>query len=289
MFGIISSQKGFIAGLDADAFKFVNQCRTQGSQLTIAEQTYIKFIVDSLKGNNTSYNPLALNIWNDVPAIWPYVGRSQNTHVLNLKDPRDDDSAFRLSFEGSFTHDANGVTPNTTAVRALTHLFPALLPDYFNDNSFCGFFYNRTDVIPDFQPTQVDIGSTDLADSGIPRNGFVLKRSDSFGFASLNRFPDWVVFGNLGSAGGYKGTWLYQKRASNYREIVQNNDLFITDTSAPTSALTTGQMTFFSRGDAQGSTRPASLHGFSSGLSNDKRTALINIINQAQVILGRNV
>jgi len=286
--GIIASQKGYISGLDPDAVKFVNACRGAGVRLTVAEQQYIQFLVASLKGNDTSYNPSALNIWDDIPAIWPYVGRSKATHALNLKDPRDADDAFRLDFLFyDFIHDANGVTPPSTTGFARTFLIPSSHPSFFNSNSFCGFFYNRQDVVPDNQPTQIEVGSSLAGDAGIPENGFCMKRIENFGFAALNRFPEWLLFFNYGTT-GYKGTWLWQKNAANYREIVKDNTILNASDAETTFNVTDGQMILFNRMDEDSiSTKPMSLHGFSRGLSIAKRTALINIINQAQAVLGR--
>jgi len=52
------------------------------------------------------------NIWTKMKAIYPFVGGTASTHKWNLKDPQDTDAAFRLVFNGGWTHDANGVQGN---------------------------------------------------------------------------------------------------------------------------------------------------------------------------------
>ena len=47
-------------------------------------------------------------------ALYPFVGGTATSHKFNLKDPRDLDAAFRLQFNGGWTHNSNGVTPNGT-------------------------------------------------------------------------------------------------------------------------------------------------------------------------------
>ena len=54
------------------------------------------------------------NIWSKMKAIYPMVGGTASTHKFNLKDPRDLDAAFRLVFNGGWTHSANGAQPNGT-------------------------------------------------------------------------------------------------------------------------------------------------------------------------------
>jgi hypothetical protein len=45
-------------------------------------------------------------------AIYPFVGGTASTHKWNLKDPRDLDAAFRLVFNGGWTHSSNGAQGN---------------------------------------------------------------------------------------------------------------------------------------------------------------------------------
>lgn len=62
------------------------------------------------------------NIWTKMKAIYPIVGGTDNTHKWNLKDPRDLNEAFRLTFGGGITHDANGMTSNGVNGFADTYL-----------------------------------------------------------------------------------------------------------------------------------------------------------------------
>jgi hypothetical protein len=62
------------------------------------------------------------NIWTKMKAIYPLVGGTDNTHKWNLKNPTDSDPAFRLTFNGGITHDANGITSNGVNGYAETYL-----------------------------------------------------------------------------------------------------------------------------------------------------------------------
>lgn len=54
----------------------------------------------------------AAGVWTKLKAAYPFVGGTAAAHKWNLKDPRDLDAAFRLTFGGGWTHDANGAQPN---------------------------------------------------------------------------------------------------------------------------------------------------------------------------------
>lgn len=66
-------------------------------------------------------------ILNKFKAIWPFVGGSDFAHKFNLMNAVDTDGAFRLTFSGGWTHDANGVLPNGTDAYANTHLDPSIV------------------------------------------------------------------------------------------------------------------------------------------------------------------
>lgn len=70
-------------------------------------------IVDSVQINAINTLVLSLkekNIWNKMQAIYPFVGGTASTHKLNLKDPRDLNTAFRITYSGTQLHDHRGVT-----------------------------------------------------------------------------------------------------------------------------------------------------------------------------------
>ncbi len=47
--------------------------------------------------------------WDDLVAVYPFVGSTADTHKYNLKDPRDLDAAGRITWVGSLTHTYDGV------------------------------------------------------------------------------------------------------------------------------------------------------------------------------------
>jgi hypothetical protein len=91
----------FGAAFDPDAQAFITAAGITDNTQKIAINT----LVLDMKG---------FGIWTKMKAIYPFVGGTASTHKWNLKDPRDLDAAFRLVFNGGWTHSANGALPNGT-------------------------------------------------------------------------------------------------------------------------------------------------------------------------------
>lgn len=101
---------------DSDANAFVTAAGLTG---TTQIQAVNKLVTD-LKG---------YGLWGKMKAIYPFVGGTASSHKFNLKDPRDVDGAFRLVFNGTWTHTTGGATsgfgsnattyfvPETNAIR----------------------------------------------------------------------------------------------------------------------------------------------------------------------------
>ena len=98
-------------GVDADAQAFI----TAASITDSTQQSAINTLVTDLKG---------YGVWTKMSAIYPFVGGTASTHKFNLKDPQDTDAAFRLVFNGGWTHSSNGAQPNGTNGYADTKLIP---------------------------------------------------------------------------------------------------------------------------------------------------------------------
>jgi hypothetical protein len=85
--------------IDPDAQAFINAAAITNP----TQQNAINALVIGLK---------AQGLWTKMRAIYPFVGGTASTHKFNLKDPRDLNAAFRLVFNGGWTHSNNGVQGN---------------------------------------------------------------------------------------------------------------------------------------------------------------------------------
>jgi hypothetical protein len=116
-------------GVDADAQAFLDAAGiTDGTQVAA-----IDTLVKDLK---------AAGIWSKLKAVYPFIGGTASTHKWNLKDPRDLDAAFRLTFSGGWTHSANGALGNGSNTYANTYITPT---SNLTENSTAVSIYCRTD------------------------------------------------------------------------------------------------------------------------------------------------
>lgn len=116
---------------DADSAAFLAAAGITDATITSAICT----LVTSMKANGT---------WAKMQAIYPMVGGTATTHRFNLKNPANTDAAFRLAFNGGWTHSANGALPNGTNAYADTFLNPSTGLS-LNSHSFG--IYSRTNDI----------------------------------------------------------------------------------------------------------------------------------------------
>ena len=105
----LSRQVGVPIVSDSDAQAFINAADITN----LTQANAINNLVIGLKADG---------LWTKMQAIYPFVGGTASTNKYNLKDPRDLDAAFRLVFNGGWTHSNNGSTPNGTNGFANTFL-----------------------------------------------------------------------------------------------------------------------------------------------------------------------
>ena len=120
-----------IVGFDADAQAFI----TAAAITNPTQQAAIDALVKGMKADG---------VWTKMKAVYPFVGGTASTHKWNLKDPRDLDAAFRLVFNGGWTHSANGATPNGTNGFADTKLIPSAVLTSANNHAS---YYSRTQYL----------------------------------------------------------------------------------------------------------------------------------------------
>jgi len=129
------------AGFDADALAFC----TAAGLLDGAAPVAVNALVHALK---------ASGVWPLLRAVYPMTGGTARAHALNLKDPRDADSAFRLQFVNDSQHTARGVEWNGTNSYANTFLVPA---QHLDPASHHLAYYAATESDPN--SVRVEIGS----------------------------------------------------------------------------------------------------------------------------------
>ncbi len=167
-------------------------------------------ITDMMISN--AINELVINAktngwWDKCSAIYPMVGGTAGTHKYNLKNPQDTDGAFRLSFNGGWTHSANGAIPDgISGTYADTHLNASTVLS--QDDTHISF-YSRTNSTG----AKVDIG---LENSPFTSGLLMYVRlSDSF-YAYVNDTTGGVI-SNTNSQGHYICSRLSSGTVDGYR------------------------------------------------------------------------
>jgi len=173
-----------IVGLttDPDAQAFI----TAAAITDPTQQAAIDNLVKGLKSDN---------IWTKMKAIYPFVGGTASTHKWNLKDPRDLDAAFRLVFNGGWTHSSNGATPNGTNGYADTKLVPLSVLSSANNMSFG--YYSRT--IGGAAETRMSMGAFD----GGSDSSLIIRWNNGFSYNNLNETLYTALYTNADTHGFY--------------------------------------------------------------------------------------
>ena len=113
---------------DSDAQAFV----TAAGITNCTQKQAIDTLVIGLKADS---------LWTSLRAVYPFVGGTATTHKFNLKNPADTDVAFRMTFTGGVTHNANGVTFNGTTGYSDTKF---AIEDFASNTNLSYGFYNRS-------------------------------------------------------------------------------------------------------------------------------------------------
>jgi predicted alpha/beta hydrolase family esterase len=82
-------------------------------------------ITDQVQANAVNNFVIGLKadgLWTKMKAIYPMVGGTAASHKFNLKNPLDTDAAYRLVFNGGWTHSSTGALPNGSNAYADTKL-----------------------------------------------------------------------------------------------------------------------------------------------------------------------
>lgn len=106
---MIINPYAFGVAYDPDAQAFFTASGLTGA----TNLTAINNLVVALKG---------FGIWTKMKAIYPFIGGTAALHKWNLKNPLDTNAAFRLVFNGGWTHSSTGALPNGTNGYADTFL-----------------------------------------------------------------------------------------------------------------------------------------------------------------------
>jgi hypothetical protein len=195
---------GVVPSIDPDAQAFLTAAAITDPTITSAIDT----LVVQLKADG---------IWTKMKALYPFVGGTATTHKYNLKDPLDTNAAFRLVFNGGWTHSANGALPNGTNGYADTFLNPSIS---LAQNSTHLSYYSRTNAL---NTTQLEMGVFPIP-AGIGSSCFGISSS----FAPIGHFRNRVSTSTAST--GYiptdtRGLFVSNRTISTQQKVYKNGVL----------------------------------------------------------------
>ena len=227
----------------------------------------------------------ANNIWNSMSALYPFVGGTATQHKFNLKNPLNTDAAFRLVFNGGWTHSSDGALPNGTNAYADTKLNPlSVLTLYSNHISY----YSRTN-----NNSGVDFDMGVGTNLGYMSNSLFIRRSsntagyDSGNVISTNR----ISFSNANSLGFYNGSIT----ANNSRKYYKNGVSQISNTTILTQDNSNANIFIGAYNEYNGSgasyygTKQCAFASIGAGLTDTDATNFYTAVQTFQTTLGRQV
>ena len=254
---------GVATSYDPDAQAFITASGISGTEATATNQ-----LVIDLK---------SANIWTKFKAIYPFVGNTASSQKYNLKDARDLDAAYRLTFTGGFTFSSTGALPNGVNAYASTFLIPATS---LSANSSHVSIYNRT------------VGSGTINDWGTSGGGLAFAAAISLsGSAYLdcyNSSTNRIVITNASATGFYVGS----RTSSTSLKLFKNGtQLGTTNTNASVGVVgLTADVKLFSNNPVQNfSNRECAFASIGDGLTDAEVTAFRTAVQTFNTTLARQV
>jgi hypothetical protein len=176
----------------------------------------ISSAIDTLVKDLKSYN-----LWNKMQAIYPFVGGTATTHKWNLKDLRDLNAAYRLVFNGGWTHSSNGVKGN--GVNGYADTFYIQNTHLPSQNDLHMSLYSRSNV----SEIVNDMGLRDRATGPTTRTFIQFARNftDTFWTTTNDTINNFVDTSSLGQI-------IISRTASNFSAAYRNGLLAQSTTAA---------------------------------------------------------
>lgn len=255
---------------DADAQAFLTAASITDPTITSAIDTLVK----GLKSNS---------LWTKMIAVYPFVGGTATTHKFNLKDPRDLDAAFRLTFSGTVTHNSNGITPNGTNGYANTYLVPSTS---MTNNDTHVSYYSRTNSLGN----RIEIGVS----MAVSRIVMHTRWSDGNLYSDNYEFTNGrVTVANSDSRGFYIQTRVSSTDHRVFKNGTQFGSTNTTTTTGSTTGITNpifiGARNTHTSGAADYSDKNLAFVSFGSSLNTSESSTLTTLVSNFQTTLGRNI
>jgi hypothetical protein len=251
---------------DADAQAFI----TAAGITNPTQQSAINTLVVNLKG---------YSIWTKFKAIYPIVGGTAATHKWNLKDPRDLDAAFRLTFASGYTHSSTGMLPNGTSAYANSFYKPTVNG---STNSMGASVYLRTN-------TAINAATFGSLDSNFWGLAFQPRVADGTTYYAAN---DRLIDGAASTISDTRGFFTVNRNSATSKKLFKNGSVISTTTIVNNSS-SNFDLVFSARnyfGTIQSyDTKEIAFASIGDGLTDTEAANFYTAVQAFQTTLGRQV
>ena len=253
-------------GSDADADAFIAAVGT----LDVTQENAITDLVIGLKANGT---------WTKYHAIYPFIGGTALAHKWNLKNPLDTDVAFRMTFNGTITHDVDGLYSDGFTGYADTHLTQDAINTF--NSSFSIYSYTQINNLGTDWGVRA-ISGNNRASLNISYSGNLYSQIGEF---NLNKIT------NTSSAGFYTSSRTNNSEFKVFKNGVQFGGT-VTSTVTEITGTTTMSICAINTGASGGqefSDRHYQFFSMGEGLTETEMANDYTVIQAYQTALGRQV
>jgi hypothetical protein len=258
-----------------EAQLFINACAATGNPLNTTQKSAINTLVTGLKTNG---------LWAKMDAIYPMIGGVSATHKFNLKDPRDLDAAYRLTFIGSPTHSSTGIQWNGTSQYADTYLTPSAR--LTNNDTHISYYARNGNAAA----TMSEIGAG-KASAGVTYQMLIRRSGGAYNGDAYNASTNRVTAVTAAVTGYYVDS----RTTSTLHIAHRNGSLMITETNANVLSVTSIIRSMLigcstsSDVPAFFSDRQAAFATIGKGLTSAECATLYTLVQAYQTTLGRQV
>jgi hypothetical protein len=264
--GIVSSSGG--VSFDADALSFI----TASAITDNTQKTAINSLVTDLK---------TYNIWSKMKALYPFVGGTASSHKWNLKDPRDLDAAYRLVFNGGWTHSNTGALPNGTTGYADTYLTPQ---SNLTQNNCHLSFYSRSNTAG---ANRASMGSTNP--SFTTSHQMFLRFTDENFYGIIDSNTAFAQYSNTNTTGYY----VVSRASNNSIKAYKNSSLIATNTTTIIAIANSYSIFIGARSDSSSpqnfDDKETAFASIGDGLTDTEAANFYSAVQSFQTTLSRNV
>jgi hypothetical protein len=221
--------------------------------------------------NELTKSLIITNLWDLAYLINPVIGGLANSHKYNLKDPRDDDTAYRLTFYGTINHTTTGMAGNGIDGYYLTNLNEDSIMT-LNDMSV--FVYLRTNLAMNT--------AADITTAAVAPGTTVISRNATNNFTARCQTSTTSSDGVSDSLGLFGLSRLAAANYKKYKNTTEFNRV-ATSTGKSNSAF------IGMRASSTYNNREQAFIWIGKGVTTAQQALLYNIVQTYQTQLGRQV